>query len=98
MIGINPFNQPDVEASKVKTRALMKDGAGAAPEAPLFADNGIKLSPAIQTAGMFNPARQFPQRCPETVPFGNQAGRLLCIACLSQPSADVNRRCNKSGT
>ena len=54
VIGIDPFNQPDVETSKVKTRALMKDGADAAPETPLFADNGIKLYTGSQTAGMLN--------------------------------------------
>ena len=52
VIGINPFNQPDVEASKVKTRALMKDGAKAATEAALFSDNGIKLYAGAQTSSM----------------------------------------------
>ena len=54
VIGINPFNQPDVEASKVKTRALMKDGAKAAPEPALFADDGVKLYAGAQTTGMLN--------------------------------------------
>ncbi len=51
VIEINPFNQPDVEASKVKTRALMKDGAKAAQEAKLFADDGIKLYAGGQITG-----------------------------------------------
>ncbi|MEO8926537.1 MAG: bifunctional transaldolase/phosoglucose isomerase, partial [Caulobacteraceae bacterium] len=46
VIGINPFDQPDVEASKVKTRALTgayeKTGA-LAPETPVFVANGIAL-------------------------------------------------------
>jgi transaldolase / glucose-6-phosphate isomerase len=46
VIGINPFDQPDVEASKIETRKLMeayeRDGALPA-EAPLFVENGIAL-------------------------------------------------------
>ena len=46
VIGINPFNQPDVEASKVATRTLTSEfeKAGKLPgEAPFFAGDGIKL-------------------------------------------------------
>jgi len=46
IIGINPFDQPDVEASKVKTRELMQayEQAGSLPpERPLFEENGIKV-------------------------------------------------------
>jgi transaldolase / glucose-6-phosphate isomerase len=46
VIGINPFDQPDVEASKVATRELTdayeKSGALAADK-PLFKENGIAL-------------------------------------------------------
>jgi transaldolase / glucose-6-phosphate isomerase len=46
IIGINPFNQPDVEASKVATRELTdayeKSGALAADK-PVFRENGIAL-------------------------------------------------------
>ena len=46
VIGINPFDQPDVEASKAKTRELMaayeRQGA-LPPEIPLFEDHGIKV-------------------------------------------------------
>jgi len=46
IIGINPFDQPDVEASKVATRSLTsayeKDGSLPA-ETPLLEDGGIKL-------------------------------------------------------
>lgn len=46
IIGINPFNQPDVEASKIATRALTeayeKDGALPA-EKPFFTDSSVKL-------------------------------------------------------
>jgi transaldolase/glucose-6-phosphate isomerase len=46
VIGINPFDQPDVEAAKIKTRALMDAFAktgGLPPETPLFAADGIEV-------------------------------------------------------
>jgi len=46
IIGINAFNQPDVEASKVETRKLTSEyeKTGSLPsEKPLFEQNGIKL-------------------------------------------------------
>ena len=46
VIGINPFNQPDVDASKVATRKLTAafEKTGALPsEAPIFAADGITL-------------------------------------------------------
>jgi transaldolase/glucose-6-phosphate isomerase len=46
ILGINPFDQPDVEASKVKTRELTDayEQCGALPsESPLFEEDGIKL-------------------------------------------------------
>ncbi|HTJ63038.1 MAG TPA: bifunctional transaldolase/phosoglucose isomerase [Alphaproteobacteria bacterium] len=46
ILGINPFDQPDVEASKIKTRALTdayeKDGS-LPPESPFLEDAGIKF-------------------------------------------------------
>ncbi|HVS81284.1 MAG TPA: bifunctional transaldolase/phosoglucose isomerase [Pyrinomonadaceae bacterium] len=46
IIGINPFNQPDVEASKVATRKLTEqyEQAGSLPaETPFFEADGVKL-------------------------------------------------------
>ena len=46
IIGINPFNQPDVEASKVATRALTSEYEknGSLPaESPALEDAGVKL-------------------------------------------------------
>lgn len=46
IIGINPFNQPDVEASKNKTRALTdayKKTHHLPEEAPVFRENGVAL-------------------------------------------------------
>ena len=46
VIGINPFNQPDVEASKIETRKLTDEyeKKGSLPaESPVAEDRGIKL-------------------------------------------------------
>jgi transaldolase / glucose-6-phosphate isomerase len=46
IIGINAFNQPDVEASKIETRKLTSqyESTGSLPpESPFFEDRGIKL-------------------------------------------------------
>ncbi len=46
ILGINPFDQPDVEASKIETRKLTsefeKTGA-LPPEQPIFQEGGVKL-------------------------------------------------------
>jgi transaldolase/glucose-6-phosphate isomerase len=63
VIGINPFDQPDVEASKIATRALTEayEKAGSLPaEGPVFKDNGIALftddanARALKAAGAGN--------------------------------------------
>ena len=46
ILRINPFDQPDVEASKIKTRGLMEvvEARGSLPpEVPLFEETGIKI-------------------------------------------------------
>jgi len=46
IIGINPFDQPDVEASKIETRKLTdqyEQQGSLPPEAPLFEDGGVRL-------------------------------------------------------
>ena len=46
VIGIDPFDQPDVEASKVKTRALtsaFETSGSLTPESPVFTANGVAL-------------------------------------------------------
>ena len=46
ILGINPFNQPDVEASKVATRSLTSEyeKTGSLPqEKPILEENGLKL-------------------------------------------------------
>jgi transaldolase/glucose-6-phosphate isomerase len=46
IIGINAFNQPDVEASKIETKKLTSEYEASGklpPEAPFFEGNGIKL-------------------------------------------------------
>jgi transaldolase/glucose-6-phosphate isomerase len=46
ILGINPFNQPDVEASKIETKKLTSEfeATGSLPsETPSFVDDGIKV-------------------------------------------------------
>ena len=46
MIGINPFDQPDVEASKVATKKLTEEyerSGSLPPETPIFEGEGVKL-------------------------------------------------------
>jgi transaldolase / glucose-6-phosphate isomerase len=43
VIGINPFDQPDVEAAKVKSRALMDAGGAKQTAEPLVREGGIAL-------------------------------------------------------
>jgi hypothetical protein len=46
VMGINPFNQPDVEAAKIETRALTSEyeKTGKLPErSPILTDSGIEL-------------------------------------------------------
>jgi transaldolase / glucose-6-phosphate isomerase len=54
VIGINPFDQPDVEASKQKTRALTdayEQGKTPPTEAPVLVEDGIALYADPATAG-----------------------------------------------
>jgi transaldolase / glucose-6-phosphate isomerase len=53
IMGIHPFNQPDVEASKVATRQLTSsyEKSGTLPsETPIFEDNGVKLFTDVDNA------------------------------------------------
>lgn len=55
VIGINPFDQPDVEASKIAARALTDacEASGALPEeAPIAAGAGLKLFAAADYAAL----------------------------------------------
>jgi transaldolase / glucose-6-phosphate isomerase len=55
IIGINTFNQPDVEASKIETRKLTSEyeATGKLPsEAPFFEDQGLKLFADEKNAGV----------------------------------------------
>jgi transaldolase/glucose-6-phosphate isomerase len=59
VIGLNPFDQPDVEASKVATRELTEaaEKRGALPpETPVFRENGIALFTDDGNAGALRQA------------------------------------------
>jgi transaldolase/glucose-6-phosphate isomerase len=58
VIGINPFDQPDVEASKVKTRELCaayEQTGQLPPEAPFFTGDGIQLFADPRNEGELKP-------------------------------------------
>ena len=58
VIGIDPFDQPDVEASKVKTRELTSayEATGKLPEeAPFFAGDGVELFADPNNAAALKP-------------------------------------------
>jgi glucose-6-phosphate isomerase len=60
VIGINPFDQPDVEASKVATRKLTEqyEQTGSLPsESPFFESDGIKLFADEKNAAALNSAK-----------------------------------------
>jgi transaldolase / glucose-6-phosphate isomerase len=57
VIGINPFDQPDVEASKIKTRELMQayERGGSHPQQnPLLDENGLKIFADAENAKALN--------------------------------------------
>src|SRR5258708_14109208 len=57
IIGINPFDQPDVEASKVATKKLTEEdeGSGSLPaETPVFEADGLKLFADNKNADALN--------------------------------------------
>jgi transaldolase/glucose-6-phosphate isomerase len=59
IIGINPFDQPDVEASKVETRRLTSEyeKTGSLPsETPFLEEGGVKLFTDDKNAGMLSQA------------------------------------------
>lgn len=52
LLGINPFDQPDVESAKIATRGLLD--ARPEPTAPAFVENGIEVrvsDPALASSG-----------------------------------------------
>ncbi|MGM7696636.1 glucose-6-phosphate isomerase [Microbacterium sp. A84] len=52
LLGINPFDQPDVESAKIATRGLLD--ARPEPTAPAFVENGIEVrvsDPALAASG-----------------------------------------------
>src|SRR5204862_4788410 len=59
IMGINPFDQPDVEASKIATRKLTGEYEATGslpPETPFFEDEGIRLFAAAASAAALQSA------------------------------------------
>jgi transaldolase/glucose-6-phosphate isomerase len=59
ILGINPFNQPDVEASKIATKKLTSEYEQTGtlpPESPILTDGGVKLFTDPQNASALKTA------------------------------------------
>jgi transaldolase/glucose-6-phosphate isomerase len=86
VMGINPFNQPEVEASKIATKALTSEyeKTGNLPsEAPFFESEGIKLfADAKNAGGLTSAAGSSPSltSLAESASRPSRSGRLLCAA------------------
>jgi transaldolase/glucose-6-phosphate isomerase len=89
VIGINPFDQPDVEASKIKARELMdayeRDG-GLPRENPIFQHNGVSLyadASYAEALGRHNDLQSYLKshfgRISAKGPHGDYAGLLAYI-------------------
>jgi glucose-6-phosphate isomerase len=51
VLGINPFDQPDVETAKKAARALLDSPAGETPDDPLFTDDDIAVYGPVDLLG-----------------------------------------------
>ena len=86
IIGINAFNQPDVEASKIATRELTTEyeKTGSLPaEKPILEDSGIKLvhrREECRGTGESRRQRQIARRISQGA-SGSHQGRRLLRAC-----------------
>jgi glucose-6-phosphate isomerase len=56
ILGINPFDQPDVESAKIATRGLLD--ARPEPTAPLFSENGIEVRGDARVLGQAATVKQ----------------------------------------
>ena len=89
IIGINAFNQPDVEASKIATRKLTAEyeKTGSLPaEEPFFEQDGIKLftdSKECGRSGESRRQRQIACRLFSRTSESYWRRRLFCFAWLS---------------
>ena len=105
ILGINPFNQPDVEASKIATRALTSEyeKTGKLPaETPFFEGEGVKLFADAKNAEALQKARgdvAVAGRVPEGPPRPPGQGRLLRPPGLrAHERGATRRRCRRRGT
>jgi hypothetical protein len=89
ILGINPFNQPDVEASKVKTRELTTayEGSGQLPpETALLEEAGLTLFADEKNSKAFGKAGTLLEYL-----TAHSSGRLLCAARLCRTQSTSSR-------
>jgi len=80
IIGINAFNQPDVEASKIETKKLTSqyEATGSLPpEAPFFEDQGIRLFADERNTAALKGGGEACRRF-EDASCARRSGRLFC--------------------
>ena len=101
IIGINPFDQPDVEASKVETRKLTEayEKTGKLPpEKPFFTGDGIELFADTRNEGELKPKATGPRRGAQGASRPGR-GRRLRRAPRLYPARlrRISRRCRRCG-
>src|SRR5260370_4660612 len=83
IIGINAFNQPDVEASKIATRKLTSEyeATGKLPaEAPFFEGDGVKLYADPKNAGALKGGKTLTEILKTHLSRGEAAGTISLLA------------------
>jgi transaldolase/glucose-6-phosphate isomerase len=97
ILGINPFNQPDVEASKIETKKLTtayESSGSLPPESPFFEVDGIKLytdeknAAAIKGAAKEQSLKGYLKAHFDRVKAGDYVGFLAYLA-QSSPHNDA---------
>jgi transaldolase/glucose-6-phosphate isomerase len=96
IIGINPFDQPDVEASKIKTRALMdavEKGEQPAPDQPIYTGDGLALYADPANADALGPQlsiRDYLERHFARVGAGDYVALLAYIDRTTEATEQLN--------
>jgi transaldolase/glucose-6-phosphate isomerase len=97
VLGINPFDQPDVEASKQKTNALITaygEAGSLPPQAPLFVEDGLALYADPRNAAELGPQSSltaYLRRHLSRLEVGDYVALLAYIARTSAHSQVLDR-------
>lgn len=89
MLGINPFDQPDVESAKVAARGLLD--ARPAPLAPVFVDRGVEVVGDRDLLGDASTIAQAIARLESTVASDGYVAVHVYLNRLAHPELEVLR-------